>query len=471
MKKIWMSCFLVVTLFITAIAQYADERTGYDGDFFSLEGAIEVFKNARSIRNFERRINSRDNWVNNLDLNFDGKTDYVRVIHRRQGIYHAIILQVPLGRRDVQDIAVIEIEKTGRREAILQIVGDRDIYGEEVIVEPIETFRNTSNYHRSRNAAFVNVYYWPAVQSMFDRDYRIYASPYRWNYYPTWWSPWRPYSWTIYRPRIITYYSSCRIVRNYRSPRVHRFYWNHRSHSRVVVHRTKRIRHQRGTAHVFKHRKATFDRVRSNGVKRNNNLTTRDRTVRSNRTSTRPNVVERNARVEKRNDRSIDNRSRTKPNDSYGSSRRSLPNTSKSRSNYRKPTQPQVQTPRRNGEVRRPAERTIDRSNSSYNRSDRDRRVRRAPAPSHRPTRSTIKPKSEVMNRKALPRARQAPNHQYRTPTPSRRPTKSLQNSRSRSKSQISSKRPPSQVRRSTSNMEKSKKVSVEKSARTLKRG
>jgi hypothetical protein len=62
-------------------------------------------------------------------LNYDGRIDYIRVEHRRQGNYHAIILQALVDRYEVQDVAVIEIEIIGRREAILQIVGDEDLYG------------------------------------------------------------------------------------------------------------------------------------------------------------------------------------------------------------------------------------------------------------------------------------------------------------------------------------------------------
>ena len=244
-----MSWLLSLAIIGTASAQYGTERTGYEGDYFSLEGAIELFKDSRTLNQFERSINSRDNWVNNLDLDFDGRTDYVRVEHRRKGNYHAIILQVPLGRREFQDIAVFEIEKTGRREAILQVIGDRDMYGEEIIVEPVEALSYSGNSY-GRNSSYgyedyVNVYYWPLVQHIFGRDYRVYASPYRWNYYPTWWSPWRPYAWNVYRPRTRVYYNTCRVVNIIRVPRVHKFYHPHRSYSQNIVNRTKKVRLER----------------------------------------------------------------------------------------------------------------------------------------------------------------------------------------------------------------------------------
>ncbi len=50
--------------------------------------------------------------------------------------FHVFVLQVSVSATENQDIAVIEIEKTGTETAIIQIIGDEDIYGEQVIVEP-----------------------------------------------------------------------------------------------------------------------------------------------------------------------------------------------------------------------------------------------------------------------------------------------------------------------------------------------
>ncbi|NND34292.1 MAG: hypothetical protein HKN76_17035 [Saprospiraceae bacterium] len=250
MKKIIISTLLSFIIMSVANAQYRTERTGYDGDYFSLEGAIELFKQSNSLRDFERKINSKKYYVNNLDLDYDGRIDYVRVEHRRKGDYHAIILQVPLSRRDVQDVAVIEIEKLGRRDAVLQIIGDADLYGEEVIVEPYEGTRyagGRSNYSND----YVNVYYWAVVQDIMGPRYTVYASPYHWSYYPNWWRPWRPFSWNVYYPRLRPYYRHCHVVTIYRTPRAHRFYRPYRSHSHHVAHRTAKIRDQRSRSHRY----------------------------------------------------------------------------------------------------------------------------------------------------------------------------------------------------------------------------
>lgn len=253
MKEVFITGLFFITLLSATQAQYRTERTGYEGDYFSLEGAIELFKQAHSLQDFERRINSKTTYVNNLDLNYDGRIDYIRVEHRRQGDFHAIILQVPIDKYDLQDVAVIEIEKIGRRDAVLQIIGDEDLYGEQVIVEPFVGDRYASTRGRSSSNYvsndYVNVYYWPAVQSILDSRYRVYVSPYRWSYYPTWWRPWRPYSWNVYHPRIRNYYRYCHVVNVYRAPRVHRFYHTHRAHSRHVAQRAAKIRQQHAGSH------------------------------------------------------------------------------------------------------------------------------------------------------------------------------------------------------------------------------
>jgi hypothetical protein len=262
MKKVIFSWLFSMVFLAVASAQYAN-RTGYEGDNFSLEGAIELFKQSYSINDFERKLNTQDTWVNNLDLDWDGRIDYIRVEHRRQGNYHAIILSVPLGYYDVQDIAVIEIEKVGRRRAILQIVGDPDIYGEEVIVEPI--FQNGYAYngdyrYDNGNNGYVNVFYWSAVQHMLGRNYRVYVSPYRWHYYPTWWSPWRPFAWDIYRPRIVVYHRHYHVVHVHRVVHVHNFYKPYRVYSHNVLVRTNNVRVRHGKAAV--HRKPVKQNTR-----------------------------------------------------------------------------------------------------------------------------------------------------------------------------------------------------------------
>ena len=144
------------------------DSTGLPGDQFSLEGALELFKNAASPEEFEKALNTEDNYVNNLDLNEDGDVDYIRVVDNMKEDVHALVLQVPVNKEESQDIAVIEIEQTGPKTAMLQIIGDADIYGEDKIVEPFEADEKETGKGPSADLDIrlitVNVYAWPAVR-------------------------------------------------------------------------------------------------------------------------------------------------------------------------------------------------------------------------------------------------------------------------------------------------------------------
>ena len=259
MKKLIFSWLLSLVFLSATTAQRGEERTGYDGDFFSLEGAIELFKNSNTIADFERRLNEEDTYVNNLDLDRDGQIDFIRVEHIRQGNFHAIVLQVPLNRYDVQDIAVIEIEKTGRRRAMLQIVGDEDIYGEEVIVEPYDRYgysggRGGPSVDYDFRRGYVNVYWWSPVRHIFGRHYRVYRSPYYWSYYPNYWRPWRPCGWNIFRPRVVIYHHHYHHVHFHRLRHVHNFYRPYRHYSHHVVFRSNQIRVGQGRPAIQRER-------------------------------------------------------------------------------------------------------------------------------------------------------------------------------------------------------------------------
>lgn len=244
---------LAFTLFSSFLlnAQSAIEPTGYDGDHFSLEGALDLFKNSSSLEDFEKKLNEEKNNINNLDLNEDGDIDYLRVEDKMDGDVHAIIIQAPISDSENQDIAVIEIEKTGKETAMLQIVGDEEIYGELKIVEPFEEQVEQSgkggpsaDYEFRR--ILVNVYFWSPVRFIYAPRYRPYVSPYRWRTYPRWWKPWRPQPFNVYRGYHVRHYRNYHVVRTHRVVRAHRVYTPYRRTSTVVRKRTTVVRTKNG---------------------------------------------------------------------------------------------------------------------------------------------------------------------------------------------------------------------------------
>jgi hypothetical protein len=229
---------VLVSLMLSTNIQAQDEtETGLPGDNFSLEGALEMFKKAKNPEEFEKILNTKENGVNNLDLNNDGDIDYIRVVNKKDGNVQLFVLQALVSSSESQDIAVIELEKTDNEHAVIQIVGDEDIYGESKIVEPsaeeVSAFNDATFSDRAHgpSAAFapaglvVNVWFWPSVRFVFAPHYAVWVSPWRWYHYPRWWNPWRPLAWHVYEPICYRYRPRYVIVhthRVYRAPHIYR---------------------------------------------------------------------------------------------------------------------------------------------------------------------------------------------------------------------------------------------------------
>ena len=125
MKKI--VALLLFVLGITSAFSQEDNRPENTGDDFSLEGALELFKNSNSLEEFEKNLNQENNQVNNLDLDGDGQTDYINVEDIKENDTHMIVMSTYLNETEKQDIALIAIEKTSEGNAVLQIEGDEDL--------------------------------------------------------------------------------------------------------------------------------------------------------------------------------------------------------------------------------------------------------------------------------------------------------------------------------------------------------
>jgi hypothetical protein len=241
-----LSCFTA-----SSFAMAQQDSTGMPGDHFSLKGALEMFKQSSSPEEFEKLINVKDKHINNLDLNNDGEVDYIRVIDKAGNNVHAFVLQVAVSETENQDIAVIELEKTGDTTAVLQIIGDEDIFGDQVIVEaseePDEEETNDkpvpgpSDFFEPVRIV-VNVFYWPCVRFVQRPAYIPWVSPWRWRHHPGWWRPWRPLSWHVFHPLRYRYHRHYAVVRTHRVIAAHRIYTPHRVSSVTVRTRTTVVR-------------------------------------------------------------------------------------------------------------------------------------------------------------------------------------------------------------------------------------
>jgi hypothetical protein len=254
MRKMMNISFLLIVfgLFIQRPAAQINtpDSTGLPGDNFDLQGALQMFQQAASPEDFEKKINEKNNHVNNIDLNEDGEVDYIQVLDKSDKENHAFILQIAVSATETQDIAVIELEKNGPESAMIQIIGDEDIYGEQVIVEPggnendnslIEGWKGTqlsgpglSFNTNTAQSIIVNVWFWSAVRYVYAPLYVPWVSPWKWHFYPVGWHPWRPLAWHIWHPGRMVYHRNFIVVNTHRVIRAHKIYTPYRTTSVFV---------------------------------------------------------------------------------------------------------------------------------------------------------------------------------------------------------------------------------------------
>jgi hypothetical protein len=147
----------------------------------------ELFKDSEDLQAFEKAINNPEVGINNLDLDENGEVDFIRVVEEVADDTHLIILQVPIGKDDFQDVATIEIEKSGDQLYNLQIRGDESIYGVNYYVAPADVY----------------VYRWPIITAIYRPLYRPYRSVFYFGSYPRWYRPYRPVNINVYRSRTV----------------------------------------------------------------------------------------------------------------------------------------------------------------------------------------------------------------------------------------------------------------------------
>jgi hypothetical protein len=149
----------------------------------------ELFKNSEDLQAFEKAVNNPDTGINNLDLDENDEVDFIRVVEEVADDTHLVVLQVPLGKDEFQDVATIEVEKSGENQYNLQIQGDESIYGADYYVTPADVY----------------IYRWPIINAIYRPLYRPYRSVFYFGSYPHWYRPYRPVSINVYRTRTVRF--------------------------------------------------------------------------------------------------------------------------------------------------------------------------------------------------------------------------------------------------------------------------
>jgi hypothetical protein len=131
-------CLLIIALSLPAISQTVSDTAllGLPGDNLDLFAVLNIFQKSKTIEDFEKTLNLKETGINNLDLNLNDTVDFIKVVTKQEGNDFTFILQVDINKSEVQDVAVILVSKDKDGKVTMQIVGDKDLYGENYVIEP-----------------------------------------------------------------------------------------------------------------------------------------------------------------------------------------------------------------------------------------------------------------------------------------------------------------------------------------------
>ncbi|MFK7824872.1 MAG: hypothetical protein AB8G05_11990 [Oligoflexales bacterium] len=141
----------------------------------NLKAVGELLKKAKDAAEFEKLLNDPNSGVNNLDLNGDGKVDYIKVTEFGEDKIRGFSLTTEPSKGEEQEIATIKIEKADEQgNAVVETKGNPQIYG-------------SNHYYQSS---------WSGIGTGLMLGYlfgshRSYTSPFSYGNYPYSYSPYR----------------------------------------------------------------------------------------------------------------------------------------------------------------------------------------------------------------------------------------------------------------------------------------
>jgi hypothetical protein len=93
-----------------------------------LDAVTVLAKKSKDAADFERLLNSQAEAVNNIDLNEDGKVDYIKVTEYGSGSRRGFSLTTEISPGKVQEIATIDFQNNGES-GVIQTTGNPSLYG------------------------------------------------------------------------------------------------------------------------------------------------------------------------------------------------------------------------------------------------------------------------------------------------------------------------------------------------------
>jgi len=202
-KRLLLVVVLVISLTGLPVFSQTENQTANDtallglpGDNLDLFAALDLFQKSKTIEDFEKSLNEEKTGINNLDLNLDNKVDFIKVVTKQKDQDFTFILQVDVTEKEVQDVAVILVSKDKDGKVAMQIVGDKDLYGKDYVIEPkteptpgvtanpAYTGANPVTVSVPATTTVVVVESAPIVQYVYSPVYVPYYPPYYYGYYP-----------------------------------------------------------------------------------------------------------------------------------------------------------------------------------------------------------------------------------------------------------------------------------------------
>ena len=261
MKNVFLT-FMILTFSLSSILGFSQETKepealGLPGDNLNLYAVLALFQSSKTIEDFETSLNKEDMKINNLDLNNDKKTDFIKVVSKKDGEAFTFVLEVVVTKDQIQDVAVIDVDKSKDGKVTVQIIGDEVLYGKNYIVEPavksgtpnpaytgtdtVVINNNITNNNTTINEVQEPVDNWPVVNYMYSPMYMPYYSPWYWGYYPPYWRPWVPIYYRNYWGYHNHYYGNPYYRRTVVVVNPHHYnnYYSNRSSSTVVINNNK----------------------------------------------------------------------------------------------------------------------------------------------------------------------------------------------------------------------------------------
>ncbi len=260
MKHTVLLCILLaLVMFNFAQTPTEQEKLNLPGDNLNLYAVLKLFQESETLEGFEKSLNDQNSNINNLDLNGDNKTDYIKVVDNADGDVHNIALRVSVNKSEDQDVAVFLVQKDKEGKVQVQLIGDEDLYGKDYIVEPNYESDDVSgtpnpgyipppttelsNEIEVQRTTPSQVATWNVVRYIYVPNYVVWRSPWRWGYYPSYWRPWQPSYWHYYYGYHYHwdyfYYGHYRRWRYYRYPSWRTYYYRPGYRSRSVFVQTR----------------------------------------------------------------------------------------------------------------------------------------------------------------------------------------------------------------------------------------